>query len=134
MTLKWRLSYGDWEAIEKRLPHPSIQPVHRNWYYWAAAAVAAIAIVSSGLLWYGTQEPQEAFDQKELFVQKKQDNQPAVPQDNETITKEKELLAEVTFERPVPKKAVFSAKRKNLKWPSLKRSPTLRTSQLLTTL
>lgn len=106
---------GDWEAIEKRLPHPSIQPVHRNWYYWAAAAVAAIAIVSSGLLWYGTQEPQEAFDQKELFVQEKQDNQPAVPQDNGTITKEKDLLAEVTFERPVPKKAVFSAKREEPK-------------------
>ena len=39
----------DWEAIEKRLPRPSVSMPHRTWYYGAAAAVVALLIAVSGI-------------------------------------------------------------------------------------
>lgn len=39
----------DWEAIEKRLPRPSVSMPRRTWYYGAVAAVAALLVVISGI-------------------------------------------------------------------------------------
>lgn len=39
----------DWEAIEKRLPRPSVSMPRRTWYYGAVAAVAALLVAISGI-------------------------------------------------------------------------------------
>ena len=39
----------DWEAIEKRLPCPSVSMPRRTWYYGAVAAVAALLVAISGI-------------------------------------------------------------------------------------
>ena len=39
----------DWEAIEKRLPRPSVSMPRQTWYYGAVAAVAALLVAISGI-------------------------------------------------------------------------------------
>lgn len=69
----------DWDAIEARLPQPSIAPTRRNWYYWAAAAaVAALVVVSSGLYWRGQSETEMIAEEIERQTQN-------IPQPAQTV-------------------------------------------------
>lgn len=107
------VSPDNWEAIEKRLPHPSIQPAQRKWYYWAAAAVTAIAIVSSGLLWKETNEQTKVFDQEQQLVYENPHDSVAVPQgqDNAKDAGKKELIAKLIVKQPATNGPAASAKR-----------------------
>lgn len=39
----------DWESIARRLPGPEVIPLRKRWPYWAAAAVASLLVISSGI-------------------------------------------------------------------------------------
>ena len=96
----------DWDAIEKRLPNFAIKPVQKKWYYWAAAAVAAIAIISSSILWNSIQAPKEGIIQKDLYVQKNENDQPVAPLAKDIHTENSELLAETATRQPISKKSI----------------------------
>lgn len=71
----------DWEAIESRLPRPSITSTKKFRYYWAAATVAALIAVSSGLYWREQSESvelAERMDKQERGIRETQPDRQAV--------------------------------------------------------
>lgn len=67
----------DWEAIEKRLPRPSVSMPHRTWYYGAAAAVVALLIAVSGIYY---SKPDKETEQLAERVRQLSEPMPVIPE------------------------------------------------------